>query len=95
MKKKLALIIITILLVTAAVAQNHITIENNGYNAIYVELYVYEYNGWVYLNAYRIPGGSYISFDIGRENYWSYGYRKRDAYGNNIQSLYASRITLY
>ena len=95
MKKKFALMIFTLMLVSTAVAQNHITLENKGYNAIYIELYVFEYNEWVYLNTYRISGGSYVSFDIGHELYWNYGYRKRNAYGNYINSFYASSIPLY
>ena len=95
MKKKFALLMLTMLFVSASIAQNSLTIENKGYNAIYIELYVYEYNGWVYLNTYRIPGGSSVSFDIGNENYWDYGYKERDAYSNYISSFYYSRITLY
>jgi hypothetical protein len=96
MKKKITLFLFTLLFVSAtAIAQNSISLENNGYNAIYVELYVKEHGAWVYLDTYRIPGGSSISFDIGHENYWQYGYSKRSSYSNYITSFYNSHIILY
>lgn len=74
-----------------------ISIKNGGYNAITVELYVKDGYEWKYLQSVRIPGGSTVTYAIGKyENYFNYGYMKQSE--NNyysVASFYSSIITLY